>query len=255
MFGGDSVSGSWNTVTYFSSINDMQAATSADSAAIEAAVAQHFKSSARPPHAMLDSRFGLTARAAERPPARTKAIAQLLGLPVAHTEDVIGCTANCALVGAEISVGVAIGQITISGDSAIVLTAFISAWPIPQALGGMETVGYVTGPTACLQFPAKWTIQSGAVSDPQTLTWTPENPQGVYMFAFDSTLAVGRGTAAQDDSSAQGLWPFDGDDLGGVGQTPTFVPGSASGWSVTFPSRSQDGVSAPGLAAAAPCTP
>lgn len=96
-----------------------RAQSPADSAAIEAAVAQHAKSLASP-HAMFDSRFGLTARAAERPASRTQAIARVLGLPVAHMEDVIGCVANCRLAGAQISVAVAFGQIKIAGDSAIV---------------------------------------------------------------------------------------------------------------------------------------
>jgi hypothetical protein len=96
------------------------AQTASDSLAIEAAVAQHFKPWLAGKVVMLDSRFGLKQGDVERPLARTTQIAQILGLPVAHFEDVFGCAANCALAGSQTTYAMAIRQPTIRGDTAIV---------------------------------------------------------------------------------------------------------------------------------------
>ena len=135
------------------------------------------------------------------------------------------------------------------------LLAFIWGWHIPQPPTGIRQVGLVHGPTTCLVFPHEWTIWTGPVSDTTLLTWTPSNPAGIFIWAFDSTMAYTGGTPAQNDSSNQGLWPYDGEAPGAVGLTPTFVPGNAAGWSITFPAVSQSGAAEPELRPAPACTP
>jgi hypothetical protein len=138
----------------------------------------------------------------------------------------------------------------------LVLNAFIWGWHIPQPPTGIRGVGIVRGPTTCLQFPPKWTIWVVTVGvDSTLLTWTPDNSQGIFIWAFDSTMVYTVGTAAQQDSSEEGLWPYDGAAPGAVGYTPNFVPGNAAGWSITFPAVSQSGAAEPGLKPAPACTP
>jgi hypothetical protein len=108
-------------LTFASAFTDRAAAQStADTLAIELAAAQHFKPWFAGKIVMLDSRFMLGHGAAERPSERTQQIAQILGLQVAHFEDVIGCKANCALVGTNTAFAVAIRLPTIKGDTAVV---------------------------------------------------------------------------------------------------------------------------------------
>jgi len=138
----------------------------------------------------------------------------------------------------------------------LVLSAFIWGWHIPQSPTGIRLIGFVHGATTCVQFPKElsiWLVTVGV--DSTLLTWTPNNSQGIIMLAFDSTIAYTGGTAAQLDSSNQGLWPYDGEAPGAVGLTPTFVPGNAAGWSVTFPAVSQSGAAEPELRPAPACTP
>jgi hypothetical protein len=136
------------------------------------------------------------------------------------------------------------------------ITAFIWAWDIPQPPTGIRLIGIVHGATTCFQFPKQlsiWVVTVGV--DSTLLTWTPSNSKGIYMVAFDSLLGSGGGTAAQIDSEEEGLWPYDGLAPGMLGYTPTFVPGNAAGWSVTFPTVRQSGAAEPELRPAPACTP
>jgi hypothetical protein len=137
------------------------------------------------------------------------------------------------------------------------IRAFVWAFPVPQAVWGLEIVGEVHGATACLHFPASWTlrVETAGSTDTTFYKWTPSDTTGIYLFALDSALTYSGGTAAQRDSSSQALWPYDGVALGSVGHTATFVPGQSGGWSVTFPSKSQAGLQAPGLAVTSVCSP
>jgi hypothetical protein len=137
------------------------------------------------------------------------------------------------------------------------IRAFVGAFIVPQPPFGLEVVGEVHTATACLTFPASWTLSVATVGSADTTftTWTPSDPSGIYLFVLDSALFTTGDTAAQRDSSSQALWPYDGALLGSVGETATFIPGRAAGWSVTFPSTSQSGLAAPGLAVAAVCKP
>jgi hypothetical protein len=71
---------------------------SADTLAIEMAVAEQFKAWLTGKNVTLDSRFGGQGND-ERPSARTQEFARILGVPVAHSEDVFGCRANCPPLG------------------------------------------------------------------------------------------------------------------------------------------------------------
>jgi hypothetical protein len=137
------------------------------------------------------------------------------------------------------------------------IRAFVGAFVVPQLPVGLEVVGEVHTATACLAFPASWTLSVATVGSADTTftIWTPNDPAGIYLFAVDSALFSTGGTAAQRDSSSRAVWPYDGAWLGSVGSSATFIPGHAAGWSVTFPSKSQTGLAAHGLAVAAVCKP
>lgn len=136
---------------------------------------------------------------------------------------------------------------TVGPCRTLIITAFIESWYIPQPPNGIKTLGYVRGATTCLQFPAKWTTEWGQEGGAlHQLTWTPTNPAGIYLLAFDSAFTSGTATTAQYDSASQKLWPYQAPD-GLVGLTPTFVPGSAPAWSVTFPPASHGGTAEPPL--------
>jgi hypothetical protein len=110
------------------------------------------------------------------------------------------------------------------------------------------------GATTCLTFPASWTLHvETAGSNDTTLYKGPPDSAGIYLFAVDSALFYLGGTLAQRDSSNHALWPYDGVAPGSVGHAPTFIPGSAIGWSVTVPDTSPTGLAAPGLTATAAC--
>jgi len=134
----------------------------------------------------------------------------------------------------------------------LVIHAFIWAWHIPQPPTGIRILGYVRGPTTCLQFPPEWTIEAGAVGHLQQLKWTPSDPAGIFLLAWDSAFTSGTATPAQIDSEAQQLWHYDGGG-GSLGITPTFVPGNAPGWSITFPLTSQSGAPEAALTPATAC--
>jgi hypothetical protein len=136
------------------------------------------------------------------------------------------------------------------------LRASVWAFPVPQVPPGFKVVAEVHTPTACIVFPKSWTlsVETAGSTDTTFYTWTPDNSSGITLFAVDSVLFNTGGTAAQRDSSNQALWPYDGAAPFTVGYA-TFVPGSAAGWSVTYPSTLQSGLVAPGLTVAAACTP
>lgn len=133
------------------------------------------------------------------------------------------------------------------------IRAFVWAFQIPQPPVGIKVLGYARGPTTCLEFPPQWTFGGGS-SDGGT-TWTPNNPAGIYLVAQDSAFVLTQPTQAQIDSSVQGLWPYDGELPGSLGTSPTFVPGTAPGWTITFPFKTQSGAAEPALTPTAACTP
>jgi hypothetical protein len=135
----------------------------------------------------------------------------------------------------------------------LVIHAFIWGWKIPQPPTGIRVLGYVRGATTCLQFPSEWSIESGTVGDLQQLTWKPNDPAGIFLLAFDSAFTSGTATTAQNDSSSNKLWPYQSGG-GLIGVTPTVVPGTSAGWSVTFPSTSLTGSPEPSLVASAACS-
>jgi len=134
------------------------------------------------------------------------------------------------------------------------LRAFIWGWAIPQPPTGIELLGFVHGPATCLQFPPEWTLWVVSGSDSTLLTWKPNNPSGIFLLAYDSAIGYGNPTLAQIDSSNNGDWPYDGTTVGSVGESATFVPGNSSGWSVTFPPKTQDGAATPGITESEACT-
>lgn len=135
------------------------------------------------------------------------------------------------------------------------LRVFIWGWHIPQPPTGIKLLGFVHGTNTCFRFPPEWTIWVGSGSDSTKLTWTPTNPEGIFVFAFDSAFGYGNPTTAEIDSSNQGLWPYDGAVAGSVGHSPTFVPGDSPGWTIAIPSKTRSGAPTPGLTAGAACTP
>src|ERR1039458_3329433 len=101
--------------------NTAAAQTSSDAFAMEAAVAQHCKPWLTGKFVMLDSRFGITTKDSERPAARTQAISRILGVPVAHAEDAIGCKATCVLADTRVNFAVALHLPVITGTTATVV--------------------------------------------------------------------------------------------------------------------------------------
>jgi hypothetical protein len=106
------------------------------------------------------------------------------------------------------------------------IRAFVWAFPIPQPPWGLKVLGEIEGPTACLTFPAVWEVTvigyegsdtTAAVTDSTTCTWSPDEPDGVFLIGTD--------------------WPaFPGDTLARleIGVTESFVPADAPGWTLTF---------------------
>jgi hypothetical protein len=105
----------------------------------------------------------------------------------------------------------------------IQIRAFVWAFTIPQPTFGLKVLGEVEGPVACLTFPALWEVvvrgadSTGTITDSTTYTWTPDDPDGIFLNAMD--------------------WPaFRGDTLAQIqiGATESFVPAEAAGWTMTF---------------------
>jgi len=106
------------------------------------------------------------------------------------------------------------------------IRAFVWGFTIPQRPDGIKVLGEVDGPTACLGFPAAWEVtvvgydgsdSTAAVTDSTTYTWSPDDPDGIFLTGVD--------------------WPAtEGDTLAqfGIGATETFVPADAPGWALTF---------------------
>jgi hypothetical protein len=71
------------------------------------------------------------------------------------------------------------------------IRAFVWAFTIPQRTDGIKVLGEVEGPTACLTFPAVWQVivkgvdSTGAVTDSTTYTWSPGDPDGVFLTGVD----------------------------------------------------------------------
>jgi len=119
--------------------------------------------------------------------------------------------------------------------------AFVWKFTVPQWPQGFKVLGEAPPGQTCFTFPPSWSLRiSGPDStgrvDTLIITWTPDDTIPIYLVAVDSAFFHGHATAAQIDSSRQGLWPYDGFFPGSVGETRNFAPRDAPGWSVTFPS-------------------
>jgi hypothetical protein len=103
-------------------------AASADTLAIEVAVAEHFRPWLAKRTVVLDSRFGLSVNDEERPRARTQELARMLAIPIAHAEDAFDCREHCPQSG-ELD-AMAIGRPTIRGDTARIRihTLGVASW-------------------------------------------------------------------------------------------------------------------------------
>ena len=83
--------------------------------------------------------------------------------------------------------------------------AGIPRFTVPQPSGGVVSLGWVDSTTACLRFPASWTLTViGPGGDTTKITWRPSDS----IWLIVPRLA---------------------------NSTVDFVPASAPGWSITFP--------------------
>jgi hypothetical protein len=137
------------------------------------------------------------------------------------------------------------------------IRAFVWAFHVPQTPNGLRILGEAPPGRTCFAFPASWPLRiigpdtTGQV-DTTTITWTPDDEEGIYLIAVDSLVYHGGGSPGQVDSANQALPPFDGVGAASVGETPTFVPADADGWAVSFPSAPPFGAS---LSKDEPCEP
>lgn len=129
------------------------------------------------------------------------------------------------------------------------IRAFLWKFNVPQPPSGFLVLGEVPPGQTCITFPPSWSMRvigpdtAGRV-DTTTLTWTPNDHSQIYLIALDSIVfhRAGAGSRISQISSSQsGVFaadtsPYDGLVPGSVGETPNFIPDSARGWSVAFPS-------------------
>ncbi|MGD2121634.1 MAG: hypothetical protein PVJ76_07810 [Gemmatimonadota bacterium] len=103
-----------------------------------------------------------------------------------------------------------------SGCRALQIRAFIWAYRIPQAPTGLEVVGEVEGPSACLEFPDSWQITVSEVD------------------ALGNVVRSDTITSTLDDEVYLAIvnldWRQGGDWF--LATTYNFSPGSAQGWSL-----------------------
>lgn len=136
------------------------------------------------------------------------------------------------------------------------IRAFVSKFTVPQPPQGLRVLGEAPPGQTCLTFPASWPLRiigpdtTGRI-DTTTITWTADDPAGIYLIAVDSQAYYGYFNGQSDSLDADAL-PYDGLALASVGETPDFVPGSGSGWTVSFPSSPVRGAT---LVDGAACTP
>ena len=103
------------------------------------------------------------------------------------------------------------------GCKTIQIRAFVWEYKIPQGGGiGLEVVGEVAGPSACLQFPEFWEIRvsevdaQGNIVQSDTITSTLDDE--VFLSVLD--------------------WEPGGDLV--LARTDNFVPGSSQGWNLVL---------------------
>lgn len=109
------------------------------------------------------------------------------------------------------------------------IRAFVWKFEVPQPPTGLEVLGQAPPGQTCLQFPASWSLMGW--------TWTPNDRDQVFLIAVDPSVRnVSRLDSAQVDSVKRGVPYYDGYWWATVGETPNFAPGSATGWTVVFPS-------------------
>jgi hypothetical protein len=127
--------------------------------------------------------------------------------------------------------------------------AFLWKFDVPQPPSGLRVLGEAHQGRTCLTFPPSWTLHiigpdtTGRV-DTVTITWTPSDTVPIYLIAVDSavfhraagTSAMSHASVSTVDSATPQDSPYDGLVPGSVGETGNFLPGDATGWSVSFPS-------------------
>ena len=146
----------------------------------------------------------------------TKHWRRVTAIAVAST---IGCAAATSPTSATPTLRVSNPLCDSGSCERLYIRARIWAWPIPQGVyRGAKALGEIDGPSGCLQFPAIWTLtltevdSAGAVFQQDTLSWTPSDPQGIYLVTRAESIPGEKALAL----------------------TPTFVPAGASGWELTF---------------------
>jgi hypothetical protein len=129
------------------------------------------------------------------------------------------------------------------------IRAFLWKFNVPQPPSGFLVLGELPPGRTCITFPPSWSMRvigpgtAGRV-DTTTLTWTPNDHSEIYLIALDSAVFHRAGAASrisqirssQFGGVAADTSPYDGLVPGSVGETPNFIPDSAPGWSVAFPS-------------------
>lgn len=121
------------------------------------------------------------------------------------------------------------------------IRAYVRKFPVPQTPDGLRILGEAPPGQTCLRFPPSWPLRiigpdtTGQI-DTTTITWTPDDVDGIFLIAVDSQVYHGGGSPGQIDSTNQAISPFDGVDFASVGETAIFVPAKAEGWAVSFPS-------------------
>ena len=117
------------------------------------------------------------------------------------------------------------------------IRAFVVAFHVPQPQTGFMSLGEMPPGQTCLAFPATWALRltgpdSTGALDTTSLTWVPDDPEGVYLVAIDTSSYGHLGERADPTEPAL---PYDGFGTGTLGETTDFVPGTSRGWKVTFP--------------------
>jgi hypothetical protein len=147
-----------------------------------------------------------------------KIAAAVLPAYLAAAAGVLGCSSPGGPSGAEPTVLVINPLCDIAlRCRTLEIRAFVWAFPVPKAPWGLRVLGEIEGPFECVTFPPVWELvveevdSTGAVSTSDTLTWSPEDPEGVFLSGMDWAAAQAQ-----------------------IGATETFVPADAPGWTLTF---------------------
>ncbi len=120
----------------------------------------------------------------------------------------------------------------------IEVRAFVTTFLVPQLPWGSRVLAEVGPGRRCIVLPDTMSLTvigpnlTGRI-DTTVYRWTDSS--GISLTAIDSALWYGHPTQAGIDSTLLAIYPYDG--IGpAVGETSIFVPVSAPGWAVAFPS-------------------